>query len=46
MKRVGDIALEWGESLVWDDRKQRLYFVDCSAQTLHWLEGGDPLSIP
>jgi sugar lactone lactonase YvrE len=37
--RVGSFTLGWGESLVWDDRRQRLYFVDCAAQTLHWLEG-------
>jgi len=40
--RVGDFTLTWGESLRWDDRLQRLYFVDCAAQTLHWLEGGEP----
>ena len=28
--------LGWGESATWDDRRQRLYFVDCAAQTLHW----------
>jgi sugar lactone lactonase YvrE len=38
--RVGDFTLGWGESLVWDDRRGRLYFVDCAAQTLHWLETG------
>jgi sugar lactone lactonase YvrE len=42
MERVGDIALTWGESLRWDDRRQRLYFVDCAAQTLHWLNEGRP----
>jgi sugar lactone lactonase YvrE len=31
----------WGESLVWDEERQRLYFVDCAAQTLHWLEDGE-----
>jgi sugar lactone lactonase YvrE len=41
VERVGDFTLGWGESLVWDDRGQRLYFVDCAAQTLHWLEGDD-----
>jgi len=40
IQRVGDVRLGWGESLVWDDRTDRLYFVDCAAQTLHWLEGG------
>ena len=39
-KRVGDFTLVWGESLRWDDRRQRLYFVDCVQRTLHWLEGG------
>lgn len=38
IERVGDFTLGWGESLVWDDRTARLYFVDCAAQTLHWLE--------
>ena len=38
--RIGDITLGWGESLVWDDRTDRLYFVDCAKRTLHWLEGG------
>jgi sugar lactone lactonase YvrE len=38
--RVGDFTLGWGESLLWDDRRGRLYFVDCAAQTLHWLENG------
>jgi sugar lactone lactonase YvrE len=38
IERVGDFTLGWGESLVWDDRRHRLYFVDCAAQTLHWLE--------
>jgi sugar lactone lactonase YvrE len=38
IERVGDFTLGWGESLIWDDRSQRLYFVDCAAQTLHWLE--------
>jgi L-arabinonolactonase len=42
VERVGDVELTWGESLRWDDRRSRLYFVDCAAQTLHWLEGGEP----
>jgi sugar lactone lactonase YvrE len=40
--RVGDFTLGWGESVRWDDRRQRLYFVDCAAQTLHWLDGASP----
>ena len=40
--RVGAFELMWGESLRWDDLRQRLYFVDCAAQTLHWLDGGEP----
>lgn len=38
---VGDVTLGWGESLVWDDERGRLYFVDCAASTLHWLDDGD-----
>jgi sugar lactone lactonase YvrE len=38
IERIGDFTLGWGESLVWDDRTRRLYFVDCAAQTLHRLE--------
>lgn len=41
VERVGNFTLGWGKSLVWDDRTSRLYFVDCAAQTLHWLEGDD-----
>jgi sugar lactone lactonase YvrE len=40
IERVGDFTLQWGESLVWDDRTARLYFVDCGTNALHWLEGG------
>src|ERR1700720_265540 len=36
--RLGDFPLGWGESLRWDDRRRRLYFVDCATQTLHWLD--------
>jgi sugar lactone lactonase YvrE len=39
---VGDVTLTWGESLRWDDRRQRLYFVDCATRRLHWLDGGEP----
>ena len=39
---VGDFTLGWGEGLRWDERRQRLWFVDCAAQTIHWLDGGDP----
>jgi sugar lactone lactonase YvrE len=39
--RVGDFTLGWGESTVWDERRGRLWFVDCAAQTLHWLDDGD-----
>lgn len=40
--RVGSFTLGWGESVVWDEQRERLYFVDCAARTLHWLEGGSP----
>lgn len=38
--RVGDFTLQWGESVHWDDRRQRLYFVDCLANTVGWLDHG------
>jgi sugar lactone lactonase YvrE len=38
--RVGTFVLGWGEGLVWDERRSRLYFEDCAALTLHWLEDG------
>ena len=41
MERVGDFTLGWGESLVWDEQTERLYFVDCAARTLHWLDNGE-----
>lgn len=40
ISRIGTITLGWGESLVWDDARNRLYFVDCAANTLHWLDEG------
>lgn len=42
IRRIDGIALQWGESLRWDDRRQRLYFVDCGTHRLHWLDGGEP----
>ena len=42
INRVGEFVVRWGESLRWDDVRQRLYFVDCAKKTLHWLEGGEP----
>ena len=41
-KRVGDFTLTWGESLRWDDRRGRLYFVDCATRCLHWLDDAAP----
>lgn len=37
--RVGTFRLGWGESLVWDDRRQRLYFVDCGSESVLWIDG-------
>lgn len=42
IERVGDFTLTWGESARWDDRRQRLYLVDCGTNSLHWLDGGVP----
>jgi sugar lactone lactonase YvrE len=39
--RVGEFVTTWGESLVWDEQRQRLYFVDTLASKLHWLDPGD-----
>jgi sugar lactone lactonase YvrE len=41
IRPVGDRTYGWGESVVWDDRRDRLYLVDCLGGTLHWLEGGE-----
>ena len=38
LTRIGQFSLQWGESLVWDERRARLYFVDTFAKTIHWLE--------
>ena len=38
LTRIGQFSLQWGESLVWDERRARLYFVDAFANTIHWLE--------
>ena len=42
ISRVGDFSLVWGESLRWDERRSRLYFVDCATQMLHWLDDAEP----
>ena len=39
--RVGDFTLVWGESLVWDEQRSRLYFVDTLSSSIHWLDDGD-----
>jgi sugar lactone lactonase YvrE len=41
IERVGSFTLGWGESLVWDEERSRLWFADCAAQTLHWIDHGD-----
>ena len=41
VQRVGDFTLTWGESLVWDEQRRRLYFVDTLGMALHWLDSGD-----
>jgi sugar lactone lactonase YvrE len=38
--RVGSFTLGWGESVVWDDERQRLYLVDCATHRIHWLDDG------
>ena len=41
-ERIGDFRLTWGESARWDDRRERLYFVDCATHDLLWLDRGAP----
>jgi sugar lactone lactonase YvrE len=41
IQRIGSFKLGWGESLVWDEIRRRLYFVDCAAHTLHWIDNED-----
>lgn len=36
------VSVRWGESIRWDDRRERLYFVDCASRTLHWLDRAEP----
>ena len=36
--RIGDFALKWGESLLWDERRERLYFADTLGHAIHWLD--------
>ena len=38
---VDGVSLVWGESVRWDDRRQRLVLVDCATNTLHWLDRGE-----
>lgn len=40
IERVGEFTTTWGESLVWDERRARLYFVDTLANAIHWLDDG------
>lgn len=40
IRRVGDFTLTWGESLVWDEQRLRLYFVDTLSSALHWIDEG------
>ncbi len=42
ISRIGDFSLVWGESVRWDDQRERLYFVDCGTQMLHWLDRAEP----
>jgi sugar lactone lactonase YvrE len=39
---VEGVRLTWGESVRWDERRQRLYLVDCATRKLHWLDGAEP----
>ncbi len=41
IRRIGEFELGWGESVVWDEQRERLYFVDCATQRIHWLDDED-----
>ncbi|MCG8589515.1 MAG: SMP-30/gluconolactonase/LRE family protein [Proteobacteria bacterium] len=41
IRQVGSTRFLWGESLRWDERARRLYFVDAARSMLHWLPEGD-----
>jgi sugar lactone lactonase YvrE len=38
VRRIGDFELGWGESVVWDEQRERLYFVDCATRQIQWLD--------
>lgn len=46
--RLGDVICELGESPLWDDRREVLFFVDIPAPAIHAirLDGGEPRSWP
>ena len=46
--RLGDVICELGESPLWDDRREVLFFVDIPGPAIHAirLDGGDPRSWP
>jgi sugar lactone lactonase YvrE len=41
IRQACETTFGWGESVVWDERRERLYFVDCASWKLHWLDGGE-----
>ena len=41
IREACDATFGWGESVVWDERRERLYLVDCASSTLHWLDRGE-----
>ena len=38
ISRIGDLTMQWGESVRWDEQRQRLYFVDCATHQLYWMD--------
>lgn len=42
VRALHGVFLGWGESARWDERRGRLYCVDCAAHVLAWLEEGRP----
>lgn len=42
VRPIEGVFLAWGETARWDDRRHRLYCVDCATHVLGWLEEGVP----
>lgn len=41
ISRLGSFTTQWGESVVWDERRRRLVFADCLGARIHWIDDLD-----